>query len=169
VHFAYADPPYFGQGKRRYGAPEWDKRPRHLELLAELEVTYPDGFALSCNPANLTWLLPAATRKVRVCAWVKPYRQLWTVGVQYSWEPVLLVGGHADPKRRPMVVDWLLCKPTRKRGLCGANPALFNHWILDLLGYVDGDTLDDLYPGTNGMAVALDGHAEYLEGLAHAA
>jgi hypothetical protein len=33
----------------------------------------------------------------------------------------------------------------------------FNDWILDLLNYRGGeDTLDDLFPGTNGMAEAID-------------
>lgn len=34
-------------------------------------------------------------------------------------------------------------------------PAAFNQWVLDLLNYQDGDTLDDLFPGTGGMAATL--------------
>ena len=42
-----------------------------------------------------------------------------------------------------------------KKGLQGAKPDKFNDWILDLLNYQSGDTLDDLFPGTNGMAEAI--------------
>lgn len=35
-------------------------------------------------------------------------------------------------------------------------PQAFNRWVANLLGYLDGDTLDDLYPGTGGMGRELD-------------
>lgn len=28
-------------------------------------------------------------------------------------------------------------------------------WVLNLLGYVEGDTIDDLFPGTGSMATAV--------------
>ena len=56
MKFAYADPPYYQQGKRLYGDhPEahiWDTKQTHLDLIARLHTDYPDGWALSCNPAN---------------------------------------------------------------------------------------------------------------------
>lgn len=52
-------------------------------------------------------------------------------------------------------IDWLSCPVTRQRGLKGAKPAQFNRWVLDLLGYEDGDELDDLFPGTASMAAAI--------------
>lgn len=54
-----------------------------------------------------------------------------------------------------MVRDWMTCRPTQGTGLKGAKPATFNRWVLDLLGYADGDVLDDLFPGTGSMAAAL--------------
>jgi hypothetical protein len=42
-----------------------------------------------------------------------------------------------------------------RKGLVGAKPLAFNLWILDMLNYQQGDTLDDLFPGTNGMADAI--------------
>jgi hypothetical protein len=42
-----------------------------------------------------------------------------------------------------------------RKGLVGAKPLAFNLWILDLLNYQEGDILDDLFPGTNGMADAI--------------
>ena len=60
--FAYADPPYYKMGKRLYGkhhdqAGEADQKQFHLDLIEQLTNEYPDGWALSCNPRDLTWLL----------------------------------------------------------------------------------------------------------------
>jgi len=71
------------------------------------------------------------------------------LGKQCCW------GGRKDNKRKPMVRDWLSCPIAMKKGLQGAKPDKFNDWILDLLNYQSGDTLDDLFPGTNGMAEAI--------------
>jgi hypothetical protein len=61
MKLAYADPPYFGNGKRLYGelhpdAHLWDDKEQHIYLLQTLDVY--DGWALSCNPKDLKWLLP---------------------------------------------------------------------------------------------------------------
>jgi hypothetical protein len=161
VKFAYADPPYFNQGKKRYGEfhPEaaiWDKQEAHIDLINKLVEEYPDGWALSCNPRDLQWLLPHCPETVRVCSWVKTFHQIRPTTVQFAWEPVLLGGGRKNHKRKPMVRDWLSCAVTRKKGLPGAKPDAFNDWILLLLNYEKGDQLDDLFPGTNGMASAIE-------------
>ena len=158
MKFAYADPPYYKQGKKRYGefheeAAKWDSQSAHLDLVHKLMNEYPDGWALSCNPADLSWLLVSS--EIRVCAWVKTFHQIRPTTVQYAWEPVLLYGGRKDNKRKPMVRDWISGVATKRKGLPGAKPDYFNDWILDLLNYQDGDTLDDLFPGTNGMFEAL--------------
>lgn len=55
-----------------------------------------------------------------------------------------------------MIRDWISGPATRMKGVPGAKPHYFNRWILDLLIYNhDEDTLDDLFPGSNGMAQAL--------------
>lgn len=36
-----------------------------------------------------------------------------------------------------------------------AKPERFCAWLLDLMGYVEGDTVDDLYPGTGVMGRVL--------------
>ena len=51
----------------------------------------------------------------------------------------------------PTVRDWFPVNITLKKGLCGAKPHKFCEWILDVLGYANGDQLDDLYPGTKIM------------------
>lgn len=161
MRFAYADPPYFGCGKSHYGehhpdAAAWDEKTTHLALVATLTRDYPDGWALSCNPRDLAWLLPACPDGVRVAAWCKTWHQIRPTTVQFAWEPVLWRGGRQDSKRSPMVRDWLTCPVARGTGLRGAKPPAFNRWVLDLLNVTDADTLDDLFPGTGGMAAALN-------------
>jgi hypothetical protein len=166
--FAYADPPYLGLGKKFYGdlhpeAAQWDSKEKHIDLLETLNRDYPDGWALSCNPSDLSWLLPHAGN-VRVCAWVKTFHQIRPLcSVQYSWEPVLLSGGRVIKNRKPMVRDWLACPRAMKKGLKGAKPDLFNEWVLQILGWQVGDQVHDLFPGSNGLTQAI----ERLEAAAH--
>ena len=160
MKFAYADPPYFKQGKKRYGefheeAHIWDTQEAHLNLIKKLMIDYPDGWALSCNPANLDWLLPVGNGEIRVCAWVKTFHQIRPTTVQFAWEPVLLFGGRKDHKRKPMVRDWISGVASKRKGLPGAKPDYFNDWILALLNYQPDDVLEDLFPGTNGMEEAV--------------
>ena len=42
-----------------------------------------------------------------------------------------------------------------KKNFYGAKPLDFNTWILNLLQYKKGDTLDDLFPGSNSMSEAI--------------
>jgi hypothetical protein len=162
MRFAYADPPYFGCGKSHYGehhpdAAVWDDQQTHLDLVARLVNEFPDGWALSCNPRDLSWLLPACPEDVRVAAWCKTWHQIRPTTVQFAWEPVVFSGGRKDPKRSPMIRDWLSCAVTRQTGLRGAKPATFNQWVLDLLAFRhDVDELVDLFPGTSGMARTLE-------------
>ncbi len=160
MKFAYADPPYFGCGKSLYGAHHdeaavWDDEQTHRDLALRLVDEYPDGWVLSLNPRDLRLYLPVLPDDVRVGAWVKTWHQIRPTTTQHAWEPVLFRGGRKDNKRTPMVRDWLQANATRQRGLPGAKPDEFNRWVLDLLNYQDGDTLDDLFPGTAGMAAAV--------------
>jgi hypothetical protein len=162
MKFAYADPPYYKQGKRLYSAFHeeahvWDSKKSHEELIAKLIDEYEDGWALSCNPADLSWMLPLMPNTIRICAWSKSFHQIRPkVNIQYSWEPVILSEGRIIRNRRPMVRDHLICPIAMKKGLPGAKPDKFCDWILDLLGFdVDEDSLDDLFPGTYGMAAAI--------------
>jgi len=159
MKFAYADPPYFKQGKKLYGklhedAEIWDSQQSHLDLIAKLYAEYPDDFALSCNPADLSWILTKYPN-LRVCVWTKTFHQIRPTTVQYAWEPLLLHGGRKENKRKPMVRDWISCARAMRKGLVGAKPLTFNNWVLDLLNYQEGDILDDLFPGSNGMADAV--------------
>lgn len=157
MKFAYADPPYYGQGKKDYGhrhdqAHIWDTKEAHLDLLNKLNEEFPDGWVLSCNPRDLRWLLPALPEDVRVGAWTKTYHQIWNhVSVQYSWEAVIWRGGRAIKNRKPMVRDWTSAAVARN-GFKGAKSSTFNRWLLDLMGYEEGDEMVDLFPGSNSMA-----------------
>jgi hypothetical protein len=158
MKFAYADPPYYKQGKKLYGklhdqAEVWDAKQAHIDLINRLITEYPDGWAMSCNPADLPWIIKHDG--IRICAWTKTFHQIRPTTVQYAWEAVLLYGGRKDNRRKPMVRDWLSCRIAMKKGLTGAKPLEFNLWLLDLLNYQNGDVLDDLFPGTNGMAEAI--------------
>lgn len=161
MKFAYADPPYFGCGASHYGehheeAAVWDDKQTHLDLIARLCDEYPDGWALSLNSTHLSWQLPACPEDARVAAWVKKFHQIRPMTVQYAWEPVVWRGGRKDHKRTPMVRDWFTSHPTMRRGLSGAKPDDFNRWVLDLLNFDPAeDTLDDLFPGSGGMAQTL--------------
>lgn len=81
-------------------------------------VEYPDGWALSCNPADLCWIIKHDG--IRICAWAKTFHQIRPTTVQYAWEAVLLYGGRKDNKRKPMVRDWISCARSNGKGLIGA-------------------------------------------------
>lgn len=159
MRFAFADPPYLGCARRYREHPDaarWDDPAEHGALMARMEAGY-DGWALSAGMNSLQALLPLAPAGVRVAAWVKPFSAAFpTVRVAYAWEPVIyrparpLTSEGAVP-----VKDFLVANMALRRGLVGAKPEQFCRWLADLLGYLDGDTLDDLFPGTGVMGRVL--------------
>lgn len=176
LRVAYADPPYLGCC-RLYGhehGPEgrcWDEVETHRLLLERLVREYPDGWALSLSSSSLRTILPLCPPTVRVAAWVKPFCA-FKKGVRpaYAWEPVIFHGGrnpgmgfaHPPPLKggkQTTPKDFLAANITLRKGLTGAKPPTFNAWVLDLLGFRPGDELHDLFPGTGGMAVALQERA----------
>jgi hypothetical protein len=160
MKFAYADPPYLGCGRKHYAdhhpdAADWDDPLTHHQLAGKLVDDYPDGWALSLTSTSLQMYLAHLPGDVRIGSWCKTWHQIRPTSVQYAWEPVIFRGGRKDPKRNPMVRDWIIGNATTRRGRPGTKPEEFNRWILDLLGYEEGDQLDDLFPGTHGMAAAV--------------
>jgi hypothetical protein len=166
VKFAYADPPYLGQA-RHYDHPEsaiWNDTAAHFNLITTLVSDFPDGWAMSCSSPSLRELLPACPADVRIGAWVKPFHA-YKKGVRpaYAWEPVVYRGGrnrnHPPPPKGGVATtpkDFVSANITLKKGLVGAKPLEFCQWVLDLLGYREGDELVDMFPGTNAMAKAID-------------
>lgn len=172
MRFAYADPPYLGKGKKFYArhhpdATIWDDPEQHRRLIGQLVTEYPDGWALSLSSTTLHTLLSMCPADVRIAAWIKPFA-IYKRNVRnaYTWEPVIIRGGRVSSKDGAPVCRDSLAEPiTLRHGLTGAKPQRFNRWILDMLGFIDGtDTIDDLFPGTDGMARTLEQAPLALDG-----
>lgn len=167
MKLAFADPPYLGKSSKFYSAhPKaalWDKPETHQRLISQLVSDYPDGWALCLLSTHLQLMLPWCPPDVRIGAWVKPFCA-FKKGVRpcYAWEPVIFRGGrnkgHPPPVKGGVQTtpkDYLSECVTLKKGLTGAKPAAFCHWVLDLLNTQPGDTVDDIFPGTGGMGRAV--------------
>lgn len=167
MKFAYADPPYLGCCRLyKHHHPDgrcWDDVETHRLLIDRLSSEFPDGWAMSATSVSLRTLLPLCPPTVRVGSWVKPFH-IYKKGVRpaYAWEPLLYVGGrndkHPPPEKGGKATtpkDFVSVNITLRKGLTGAKPPAFCHWVLDLLNFQTDDTLTDLYPGTNSMAAAL--------------
>lgn len=157
MKFCYADPPYLGQG-HRYDHAEasiWNDELAHVDLVQRLLSEFPDGWALSLSVPSLPVYLRSAP-DARVCSWVKPFAAFKpNVGLAYTWEPVLVMGGRKRTRKEPTCRDHLSENITLKKGLVGAKPLRFNQWILGLLNWAPSDEIVDAFPGTGGMAAAL--------------
>lgn len=142
---AYADPPYPGCAHFYKEKSEVD----HAELVGRLR-SY-DGWALSTASTNLrdVWAL---CPEARCAAWVKPFAVFKpNVNPAYTWEPVLFVSARKRGRNEATVRDHLTANITLRKGLVGAKPESFCHWVLALMGWQDGDEVDDLFPGTGVM------------------
>lgn len=168
MRFAYADPPYLGYASF-YDHREtyiWDDPDTHGHFIEALTEWFPDGWAVSMTSGNLKTILPMCPPDVRIAAWVKPFASFKKgVNPAYAWEPVVFRGGRrrTDGSERT-VRDWLSCNITLRKGLVGAKPPEFCRWVLDLLGYRDGDEVFDLFPGTGVMDVVA-GNTPIQDGL----
>lgn len=167
MRFAYGDPPYLGCCKLYdHHHPDglcWDDLATHAALIDRLDGidSRYDGWALSATSVSLPDLLPllrdtyGAKRfgPVRIGAWVKPFAAFKrNVRIAYTWEPVIFRPGRdSSSDGAPVGRDHLAEAITMRKGLTGAKPRAFCDWVLDLIGWVPGDELDDLYPGTGVM------------------
>jgi hypothetical protein len=179
MRLAIADPPYppmLGAGGRKnrasrwYGnaqrsttdraadrhddAAEWDDPLRHRLLLEHLVGHY-DGWAIATSPDGVAayGLLPAAAR---VMCWVKPNAMPGAHRLRSSWEAVIVLvpeGRRSNRGGRGQISD-VLVAPVRRLGFKGAKPDEWTWWVLEALGYADGDTLDDLFPGSGAVGSA---------------
>jgi hypothetical protein len=159
VILAYADPPYLGccgRYEHRHEEPWgcWDEPMTHVRLFDHLGDF--DGYAYSCTSQSLgklTTLADEVGLPYRIASWVKPFAAFKrNVRIAYTWEPVLFWPGRYSSKDgAPVSRDHLSEPITMRKGLTGAKPERFCRWVLDLMGYVDGDELVDLFPGTGVM------------------
>lgn len=159
MKLAYADPPYLGCGKlypEHPNAKMYDDPWMHERLMKRLDTEY-HGWAYSLSSVSLPELLPLAPHGVRIAAWVKPFAAFKrNVRCAYTWEPVLFRAGRdRSADGAPVTRDHLSESITLRRGLTGAKPEAFCRWVLDLLGYVEGDEVEDIFPGTGVMGRVL--------------
>jgi len=144
MRIAYADPPYLGCANRYPEKTEVN----HEALILELEAY--DAWALSCHSPSLRILLPMCSERVRVAAWVKPFCAFKAnVNPAYAWEPVLFKPARGRHTRgQDTIRDWVPASITLRKGVVGAKPPAFCHWLFDLLGARADDEFVDLFPGT---------------------
>lgn len=181
MKFAYADPPYLGccslYDHFHADGGCWNHASTHLELIERLTGDYPDGWAMSLSSPSMRTLLPLCPPSVRVAAWVKPFAAFKrNVRIAYTWEPVIVYGGRisskdgATPNRDHLDEPPALSESIAlRKGLTGAKPERFCHWVLDLLGWIPGDQVDDLYIGTgvfDRVLAAREGHDLEIDGQA---
>jgi hypothetical protein len=169
MNFAIADPPYFGCSVKLYGdhpeAAVYDSLEGHKTLIDRLCNEFSDGWALSMTSGNLHHILPLCPKEARVMAWVKPFAVFKpNVGVAYSWEPVIVMGGRRRTRQQATVRDWCAVNITLKRGFTGAKPAAFVFWLMDVLNVQEGDTVSDLFPGSGAVQEAIDAYFGAMSG-----
>jgi hypothetical protein len=142
MRFAYADPPYPGLARKYYQhEPTYAGEVDHQALIASLEASGYDGWALSTSRDALRTVLPMCPEGAKVCPWVKP------IGVSSRTRGLLIVVRGRELQGG--VPDWLRAQPARGGGsLPGRKPLAFCAWLFDCLGMLPGDELVDLFPGT---------------------
>ena len=159
MRFAYADPPYLGCGKfyvaHHPEALEWDNPERHQRLITQICDEYPDGWAMSLSAPSMKTILPMCPDDCRWGVWVKPFAVFKpNVNPKYGFEPVIWRGGRRFDRYDDAVRDWVAENIKMTHGFTGAKPRAFCRWIFSVLNAKPGDTLDDLFPGTNAVGAA---------------
>lgn len=145
---AYADPPYPGKARKYYGRdPSYGGEVDHPALVASLEASKYDGWALSTDEDGVREVLHLCPPEARLCPWVKPIgASTRTGGIHSAAEYLIVVRGRQDPPGRR---NWLCAQPARGGGtLMGRKPIAFCAWMFDLLGLRPGDTFVDVFPGS---------------------
>jgi hypothetical protein len=161
MRLAYADPPYLGcclkYGHRHdlYGC--WDVPDAHAHLVKNLVKDFPDGWALSTSAKGLPTYLAACPPAARTAIWhVTNSPHPGNMGRWWwAWEAVIVWGGRREvPVVRNVFTGHA---PSGYFGneITGQKTEGFCRWVLNLLGYLDGDELVDLYPGSGVMGRVL--------------
>lgn len=173
-----ADPPYLGRAVRWYGiggcgdgygkgqadqhpnAHIWDSPETHKRLVQTLEKSF-DGWAIAMSVHSLSTYLDVvetdSRNGIRVCVWHKPSSITSGNRIVNNWEPVLIRvpqdrKGYKSGLARTH--DVLTANPPRKN-FRGAKPHEWTKWVLDLLGYQEGDQVVDLFHGSGAVSEVL--------------
>ena len=178
LRMAIADPPYLGTAKRFYAkegeayekgleyksngnddAHLWDDVEAHKELLESLQDNF-DSFAIAMNvhslPIYLKKVKPSSDSGFRVCSWIKTNSAPSGSRIRNGWEAVLI---YNHPTRRSQqsgtrTRDYLIANAPRE-GFIGQKPYEWTEWVLELLGYKEGDGIADLFIGSGSVTSAL--------------
>jgi len=172
-----ADPPYLGRAVRWYGAggcgngygggqadnhPDahlWDMPETHINLVKELQDNY-DGWAIAMTVHSLSTYMQAVETNsrngIRVMSWVKPSAVPSGNRIQNIWEPLLVQvpASRKNYKSGKSMQDVLKAGPLR-RNFVGAKPEAWTHWVLDAMGYQDGDEVTDMFGGSGAVNHAI--------------
>jgi hypothetical protein len=154
VKFGYADPPYLGAAKLRYGP---EAREVNHELLIRHLVDEFDGWALSCSSPSLRILLPLCPDGIRVLAWTKTWvGGRANVSPAYAWEPIIMsrLPRSAARARFPHPFDWCPSPAPTRTGTAGAKPDSFSWWLFACAGLEPEDEFVDLFPGSGAVGRA---------------
>jgi hypothetical protein len=147
LRLAYADPPYPGKAHLYPENAEVD----HAELVARLCEF--DGWALSTDETNLRYVLSLCPPRTRVLAWCRTNAPPMLPMPWASWEPVLVVPARTKdvPAVRSFLSDGAPLGFHQQDGLTGQKSRGFCEWVVRALGALEGDTLEDVFPGTGIM------------------
>lgn len=179
MKLAIADPPYLGRAVRWYGEngcgdgygknqadnhPEayiWDNPETHKNLVKQLEQDY-DGWAIAMTVHSLSTYLSVvetdSRNGIRVGVWQKPSAYPSGSRIGNYWEPVLFRIPNARKGRNSgkPVKDVLTAMPLRSN-FVGAKPPEWTNWVLEMLGYKQGDVVEDLFVGSGAVSQAIKG------------
>jgi hypothetical protein len=155
--FAFADPPYPGLAGYYADHPDYAGEVDHVALVSRLQ-TY-DGWALSTSRDALKRVYALCPDDALVGAWVRGERPGASYSALSTWEPVIYRIGRAhlspvDERRLDALVFHSRPRLSDPNRVIGAKPSEFAWWMFGLVGALPGDTLDDLFPGSGGIARA---------------
>ena len=174
MRLAIADPPYLGRADRWYGsgrghrggigraaaheaAAEWDDPATHRQLVARLEAEY-DGWAIAAAADSLPVYKSFLPAGVRTCIWVKGNAVPSGSRVANQWEPVFVrvPEGRSAHRTGAAVSDVLTAGISYRHNYVGSKPYPWTHWVLELLGYRQGDEVHDLFAGSGAVTLATE-------------
>jgi len=137
----------------------WDQIETHEKLVKNLLENY-DGWAIAMAHDNLRDYLPLIPKNVqiKIAIWHKPQNMPTAARVQNVYEPVLvhIPKGRKAAKGQKVFPKDLVTISRINNGFAGAKPPEWTRWILDLLGYQEGDQVDDLFEGSGAVSQALN-------------
>jgi hypothetical protein len=177
MKLAIADPPYLGRANRWYGdgsgdgygkgradshpeAKIWDDPQTHKDLVAKLENNY-DGWAIALTVHSLSTYLEViktdSRNGIRVMSWIKPIAIPSGSRIATSWEPVIVrvPNGRKGHDSGVRMKDHLIANPTLD-SFRGSKPKEWTTWVLDAMGYRDGDIVDDLFYGSGAITQVIE-------------